>query len=421
MGPLGHSLAAIAAVPGVPALAMAWALRPAWRGGLSERLGAFRTHGAAHPVWIHGASVGETIAAGRLVRAFVSRGDAVVTSTTTPTGRAVARALRPEIASGLAPLDHPWLVSRALDAVGPSMLVMVETELWPSWIRAAAERDIPVAIVSARLSDRSFPRYRKWKRLLRGTLGRICAVGARSQEDADRFVALGFPAARVEVTGDLKLEPAETEESIPRELAQVLGDHALWVAGSTHEGEEEAALAALAAAEGARHPMVGVVAPRRPERWDEVFRALTGSGRRVVRRSALPSGDKPLEPGDVLLLDSLGELAALWTRATVAFVGGSLAQVGGHNLLEPVQAGRPVLFGPHTENVREAAATVLEAGAGIRVANSQELSAATLAALDDPDAWSARGRAGCAALEDHRGATARALALLDRARAGDAP
>ncbi len=415
MGPIGHSLAAVAAVAGAPALALAWVVRKPWRVGLAERLGKFPADGLDAPIWIHGASVGETLAAGRLVEALAAAGSAVVTSTTTPTGRAVARARRPGVPSGLAPLDHPWSAGRALDRVRPSMLVTLETELWPSLIRAAADRGIPVLIVSGRISDRSFPRYQAARRLLRGTLCRLAAVGARSAEDAERFVALGVPADRVSVTGDLKLEPLAGTPDVPSDLGKMLGDHPLWIGGSTHAGEEEAAIVAIAAAERAGHRLVGVLAPRHPERWDEVAASLAQTGRRIVRRSQAEA--RPLEPGDLLLLDSLGELAALWPRATVAFVGGSLVPVGGHNVLEPVQAGRPVLFGPHTESAREAADHVLAAGAGLRVADAEALARATVVALADAEAWSARGEAGRQALEMHRGATRQSLALIERVRA----
>ena len=414
MGPIGHSLAALAAVVGAPAVTLGWALRPAWRGHLPERLGGFPAAGGASPVWIHGASVGETIAADGLVGAFVAAGEDVVTSTVTPTGRAVARARRPAVPSGLAPLDHPWIVARALDRVRPSVLVLVETEIWPAWIRAAAERGVPIVMVSARISDRSFPRYRKLRGLLRSTLARVSAVGARSELDAERFIALGVPQARVEVTGDLKLEPGETKAVLPADLAWLLGETPLWVAGSTHAGEEEAALGALAVAEQAGHSLVLVVAPRHPERWDEVASVLEASGRRVVRRSRVEGG--PLVPGEVLLLDSLGELQSLWPRASVAFVGGSLTAIGGHNVLEPVQVGRAVLFGPYTQNAREAAERVLESGAGVRVGDAHELAGASLSALQHPDAWRARGEAGRRALAAHRGATVRSLALIERVR-----
>ena len=412
MGPLGHSMAALAAIAGLPAVAVAWLARPSLRGGLGERLGAFPVAQGPAPIWIHGASVGETTAASGLVEALQARGTSVVTSSTTLTGRALARERRPEVPSALAPLDHPWVVGRALDRVRPSALILIETELWPFWIRAASERGIPVLILSGRISDRSFPRYRRLRGLLASTLRRIDAIGARSERDAERYVALGAPSKRVHVTGDLKLEPSTSARAIAPELDALLGTAPLFVAGSTHPGEEAAALEALAAVESQGHAVALVLAPRRPERWDEVAHQVGQSGRRLVRRSD-PTAE-PVGAGEVLLLDTLGELGTLWSRATVAFVGGTLAPVGGHNVLEPVQAGRAVIFGPHLENVKHASARLIEAGAGVPLKDASELAAAVLGALRDGEAWLRRGSDGLAALADHEGSTARSLALLDQ-------
>jgi 3-deoxy-D-manno-octulosonic-acid transferase len=329
----------------------------------------------------------------------------------TATGRALAREARPALASGLAPLDHPWLVARALARVGPRALVFVETELWPSWVRAAHERGLPVLVVSGRISERSFARWQRAGALLRPTLRRFAAIGARSEADAARFVALGAPAERVCVTGDLKLDAAPPAPLAPA-FAAVLGDVPLFVAGSTHEGEEAAALEALAAAERAGHGAALAIAPRHPERFARVADQIAKSGRRLRRRSAL--GETKLAPGDVLLLDTLGELASLYAHARLAFVGGSLAPVGGHNLLEPARVGRPALWGPHVANARESAALLLAAGAGEQLADAAALGRALVAALADPAAASARGAAGSKALAAHLGATERSVALIER-------
>lgn len=410
------SAALLAAGALAPVAAGALAVRPGLRVGLRERLGGAPDAGPAPApgaIWLHAASVGESLAALRLVDALQARGRAVSLSTSTTTGRGVLRAARPELAVRLAPVDHPFVVGRALDRARPAALVLIETELWPSWIAAASRRGIPVVVVSARLSDRSFPRYRRIARWIAPTLARLAAVGARSEEDAARFRALGVPDARVQVTGDLKLEPPAAAPRIAQDLAHALGDVALFVAGSTHAGEEEAALSALAEAEarGARAALV--LAPRHPERADEVARRASATGRRLVRRSAL--GDARLGPGDVLLLDGVGELAALWTRATLAFVGGTLAPVGGHNVLEPVQAGRPVVFGPFVENVRVAVELALASGAGARVADAASLADALVVALRAPEEARARGERGRAALSAHRGAAERAAALIEQA------
>lgn len=414
MGPGGHSLAALLALLGLPVGAATLALRPGLREGLGERLGRHPGAGAPGAVWVHGASVGEIAAALRLVDALGARGETVVASTTTVTGRARVRAARPELLAGLAPLDHPWVVAAALRRVRPSALVLVETELWPAWIAAAADRGVPVLVASGRLSDRSFPRYRRVRRLLAPTLRRLAAVGARSAEDAERFRALGVPATRVRVTGDLKLEPDAQAPALAPTLARAFDDVPVLVAGSTHPGEEEAALAALGAAEAEGFALALVVAPRRPERFEAVAAHLQASGRRVQRRSG-PEALAPLRPGEVLLLDSVGELDAVWSRAAVAFVGGTLAPVGGHNLLEPLRHGRPVLFGPHTANVRDAAALLRETGAGRGVADADALARAVVATLRDAGA-AERAARGRHALEAHRGTTARTLALLDEVR-----
>ncbi|MDX1650618.1 MAG: glycosyltransferase N-terminal domain-containing protein [Myxococcota bacterium] len=419
MGPLGHSLAALLAVLGLPLGGAALLVRPGLRVGLGERLG--RHPGAAPagagsgpgPVWVHGASVGEITAAFGLLDALRARGEAVVASTTSLTGRARVRAARSAVPSGLAPLDHPWIAAAALRRVRPSALVLVETELWPGWIAAAHDRGIPVVVASGRISDRSLPRYRRLRRLLAPTLRRLAAVGARSDADAARFVDLGVPAARVRVTGDLKLEPTEAGRPPDPELAAALDRVPVLVAGSTHPGEEEAALAALAAAEKAGFALGLVVAPRRPERFEAVAAQLAVCGRRVHRRTRLEGAS--LGPGEVLLLDSLGELGAVYGLAAVAFVGGTLAPVGGHNLLEPVQRGRPVLFGPHTGNVREAEALLRATGAGRGVEDAEDLASGVVAWLRDEQAGARVARAQ-QALEAHRGAAGRVLALLDEVR-----
>jgi 3-deoxy-D-manno-octulosonic-acid transferase len=306
----------------------------------------------------------------------------------------------------------PAGVAAALRRASPALLAFVETELWPSWILGARERGVPCAIVSGRISDRSFPRYRSAGALVRPVLGALAAVGARSAADAERFVALGVPERRVEVTGDLKLDPPAELPALPPELGVVLGEVPLVVAGSTHEGEEEAALEALAAARGAGLEAALALAPRHPQRFEVVARLVLARGLPLRRRSRLGPG--ALAPGEVLLLDGIGELAGLYGTAAVAFVGGSLAPRGGHNLVEPALARRAPLFGPHTENSREVAELLLATGGARRVADARELAAAVLEGLRDPAAAAARGERAAAALAPHRGATERSVALLAR-------
>jgi 3-deoxy-D-manno-octulosonic-acid transferase len=361
---------------------------------------------------VHGASVGEIQAATRVLDLLAARGHALAASASTVTGRDLLRRTRPDVPCGLAPLDHPWSVARALRRAPAALLALVETELWPCWISGARARGAACAIVSGRLSDRSFPRYRRAAPLLRPLLRSLDAIGARSAEDAERFVALGAPRERVVVSGDLKLDPPAAAPALPAPLARVLSEVPRIVAGSTHAGEEAAALGALAAARAAGLRAALVLAPRHPERFEEVAVGVAARGAALRRRSRLEP--RPLADGDVLLLDAIGELPALYAGAAVAFVGGSLTPRGGHNLVEPAVAGVAPVFGPHTANVREVAELLLRAGAAERVAGPEALATAVAAALRDPAAARARGARAAAALAPHRGAAERSVALLER-------
>lgn len=417
MGAARRTGAALTAVAGAPVGAVALLLRPRLWTGLPERLGAWPRLPPGS-VWVHAAAVGEIRAASRLVELLRKRGRFVCTSTWTLPGRSAMRRWHPEVPCHLAPIDHPWCVEFALARVAPALLVLVETELWPSWIAAAQRRGIPVVLVSGRLSDRSFPRYRRFAPLLARTLGRIHAVGARSEVDAERFRSLGTPAERVTVTGDLKLDVTEAPPPPSRDLAGLLSGARFWVAGSTHPGEEVPVAEAFEAALRAGHPHALVMAPRHPPRAGEVERMLRRRGHRARRRSRPGAG--PLAPGDVLVLDTVGELASVYGRSEAAFVGGSLVPVGGHNVLEPASAGRPVLFGPHTQNVGQPVEILERAGTARRVADAEELGQALIELLADPDAARARGEAGRAALVEHCGSAERALALVEAALAGRA-
>ena len=411
--PLRHSLAALAAAAALPVAAVGLALCPSWRVGLRERLGAMPPC-APGGAWLHAASVGEAQAALPLIAELrqLPRGPHPhLLSATTLAGRETSRANCPDLPVALAPLDHRWCVDAALTRVQPRALVMLETEIWPQWIAAAARKRVPVALVSARVSDRSFPRYRRVSRLLRPTFRRISAVGARSEEDAERFLALGVPASRVSVTGDLKLASTLVPHPVAGDVARLLGDTAYLVAGCTHEGEESAALASLEACERVGLAVALVVAPRHLDRSAAVARELEGAGRRVVRRSE-SSGAAPLGAGDVLLLDTLGELAGLYRGAVVAFVGGTLAPVGGHNLLEPLGGGCPVVFGPHCQNVREAAAMLSEWGAGQRVESADELAETVARVARNPSAWRAAALGAKSELASHCDSAKRAAELV---------
>jgi len=405
----------VAAVCLLPLALVALAVRREWRKGLGERLGAVpATPAGREAIWIHAASVGEVSALAPVVRAL--RADLpdhrLVVSTLTSTGRAVARRRIPEAdACVLLPLDLGWCVERALARVRPRLVLFSETELWPRFLCALGRRGIPSAMVSGRLSARAFVRYRRWRRLFLPALASVRWFGVQSLESARRLAALGAPRGRLVVTGSLKTAGAAEGVTLAGLGA---GDAPVLVAGSTHEGEEEAVLDAWAAI-AARVPRARLVlAPRRPERFEQVAALLARRGVAFVRRSALApeAGERWPAAAPVLLLDGLGELAGLYAGARAAFVGGTLAPVGGHNLLEPALAGTPVVFGPHVENARAAADLLGASGGGFRMATAAELGARLLDLLGDEGAARRAGDAARAAVLDREGPLAVTLALV---------
>jgi 3-deoxy-D-manno-octulosonic-acid transferase len=421
LGLIRHSLAALAAIGVSPILAAAALLRPQFRSGLVERLGLIAVD-PVERIWVHASSVGEAKAALELLRILDHNGHPVRGSTTTLAGRSIFRRSRAAMPSNLAPLDHPWCVEAAITRGRPKLSVLIETELWPSWIAACARRGIPVVVASGRLSDRSFRRYRQIRTFLGPTLRRLDAVGARTEIDAERFVELGVPESRVRVTGDLKLDPPAIQPALAIDLIRALADVPVVVGGSTYAREELALLRALERAEKSKQGFVLVLAPRQTERADEVARFCRARNRRVYLRSRLEG--RHLVPGDILILDTLGDLAATYATASIAFVGGTLEPIGGHNLVEPVHAGCPVLFGPHVQNARKVVEILEENGAGLRVASDDELGDAILAAFADLESVRIRGEIGRENLQAHRGSVERTKEMIEevlRARGAVTP
>jgi 3-deoxy-D-manno-octulosonic-acid transferase len=376
-------------------------------------------------LWFHAVSVGEVLLLRPLVREMARRrpGWEVVISTTTSAGLAVARRTFPDLVTFYAPLDFSWSTRRAMSRVRPNVLALVELELWPNLIRAAKEAGAKVAIINARLSVRSYRGYRTLKGLLRPTLRCIDVVAAQDQDYARRFIELGIPPERVSVTGSVKYDGLESDRNNPktRELREQFGiqpSDLVFVAGSTMEGEEAAALAAYRAAR-AQHPGLRLIlVPRHPERFDRVVEWLLRQGEVVIRRSEGPVVARRRashDPPPVIVVDTLGELAAVWGLADVAFVGGSLIPGrGGQNMMEPAAYGASVLFGPHTANFRETVAQLLARNAARKVANAGELVQSLQEELDHPDAAAARGAAGRSFVLAQHGASGRTLQALDR-------
>jgi len=391
-------------------------LRGKYRRALRERLGFVPAWtAAAPPLWVHAVSVGEVLAAIPLVRQVESRwpGLPILMSTVTDTGRGVGLQRLPGKPFVFFPLDFGWAVRRALDRIRPRAVLLTETELWPIFIRACGQRGVPVVVVNGRISPRSYPRYRRVRFWFGRVLQGVRIFCMQTPEDAARVCDLGAPAERVHVVGNLKFDLAGDED--PAEGARVramLGlapDRPVLVAGSTHKGEEPPVLEAYRRARATIPDLALIVAPRHPERLDEVSSLLREAGLPWVRRSQAPAPDGTA----VILVDTMGELARLYAAGTVVYVGGSLVPIGGHNVLEPAAHGRPVLFGPHMGNFAEMARLFLEQGAGLEVHDAASLAAEAVRLLGDPAEATRMGQAGRLIVGTHRGAAQRTVALLE--------
>jgi 3-deoxy-D-manno-octulosonic-acid transferase len=392
-----------------------------YREGLRERLGrvpALARHAGRSLIWVHAVSVGEVLAVSRLVKELdVALPEYFIAiSTTTRTGQALARERFGSNRVFYCPLDLPWAVRLHLSALQPRLLVLAETEFWPNLLASCFRRGIPVAVVNARISDRSWPRYRRLRWLWRPFLDRLSRVLAQSQTDADRLKAIGCRPERVIVAGNLKFDVLAAEESDATRLLKVLG-HGLrfLVAGSTLEGEESALLQAWPRLLEADPRLVLVLAPRHPERFDAVAAMLTRSGVSWVRRSARTgeSADslQTLGAGQFVLLDTIGELASVYRIASVAFVGGSLVPAGGHNPLEPAQFAVPLVMGSYYENFR-AIIDELRAHEAIRIVNREDFVQVLVDLLTDRAGALAMGERARQVFEQQAGATARCVAAL---------
>lgn len=350
-----------------------------------ERLGAYpedlRERVRGHRVlWVHSASVGELLASRPLLARFrEALGDwRIVLSTTSIAGREIAAGFPEASVAVLLPFDSPAAVERSLDALTPSLFVFTETEIWPNLLRALAARRVPAILLSGRVSQRSFRRYLWVRSLLRQALGHVARFGMQSEDDATRIRALGAPPERVRVTGSLKSEaPAASSAAISFDLPGPL-----WIAASTHAGEEQACARVHARLRSRFSDLRLLLAPRHLDRLPEVEAALRRESLSYVRRTDLLEGCWRGER-DVLLLDTLGELGGLYRGAAAVFVGGSLAPIGGHNLLEPARAAVPVLFGPHVESVRSVARALEEGGGGAAVRDEIELEQRLAGLLSD--------------------------------------
>jgi 3-deoxy-D-manno-octulosonic-acid transferase len=394
-------------------------------GSLRQRLGflpiSFNFDGE-ESIWIHAVSVGEALTARALAADLRARYPRLrlFLSTTTMAGQQVARRSLSDIdAVFYFPFDWTFAARRTLRLVKPRLFVMMETEIWPNLLRLCRAEGVKTVVINGRISSRSFPRYRLIRPFFARVLADVDRFCMQSEESARRLVDLGADPARVTVTGSLKFDslqlPAASPHGKPRERVlrffRLSPNRTVIVAGSTMKGEEAAVLRAFARVRSAAgSSALLIVAPRQPERFAEAERIARDHGFVTIRRSELPIDAEPR--ADVVVLDTIGELAQIYQLATAAFIGGSLADHGGHNILEPAVFGKPIVFGPHMQNFREIAATFVGNDAAVQVGSDRELEQSLLELVTDPVRRARLGAAARALVEANRGAKDKTLAVI---------
>lgn len=391
-----------------------------YRTGLSERLGRvpqrLGPQTTQPAIWVHAVSVGEVLATSGLVAELRRRSPRhrVVVSTTTDTGQKLAREYFGAENVFYFPMDFAFAIRPFLRRLQPELIVIAETEFWPNFLRLAGASGARIAVVNARISDRSWPRYRRFRFLLAGVLRQVDLFLAQTEEDAKRLVDIGAPAERISVSGNLKFDvPVPAAPPIVASLQAVFQRSEagpVFVCGSTVEGEEPLLLRAFENVLASHPRAVMILAPRHPERFSEVAQLLEQLGIRFWRRS-LWSGD-PIT-GGVLLVDTIGELAALYSLADVAFVGGSLVPRGGHNILEPAQHGAPIVVGSHTENFRDMV-NLFQSRDAVRVVGPAELPLVFMELVSHDVVRKALGQRAADTLRTQRGATRRTADALQK-------
>lgn len=416
------------------ALALALVLSSPWwllemlrhgkhRTGLAERFGRvpsrISTQTGRGAIWVHAVSVGEVLAVAGLVDILrkAHPDHPLFVSTTTATGQELARKRFGEDSVFYFPLDFAFAIRPYLRALKPALVVVAETEFWPNFLRLCRASGAEIAIVNARISDRSLPRYLRLRRLVGRVLSAVSVFLAQSDEDERRLIGIGAEPGRVQVSGNLKFDiaPVSNPPAIVDQLraAMLAGDTtAVIVAGSTVEGEEQQVLSAFQNVLAQTPSAVLVLAPRHPQRFTQVVALLKTYGIRYWQRSVWSSSD-PLG-GGVFLLDSIGELGSIYALADIAFIGGSLAQRGGHNILEPAIYGVPIIVGPHTENFRDIIELFARAGALTVVRDQRELEAAFLGLLADAPERRRLGQRAADLVQQQSGAVTRTQAVLDQ-------
>jgi len=387
------------------------------RKGLKERLGFLNEKveriGDGNVIWAHAASVGEVVAVGNLVRAFKRKWPDYnfVISTLTSTGQAMAKKVIPDCRAFIYfPLDFSCIVGRVLDIIRPKLLIIAETELWPNFIKEAKKKGIPIMVANGRISMDSFGKYKMVNFFMKRVLGNIDLFIMQSQMDAERIISLGADASKVTVTGNLKFDVG-TDTLFHPANSNLEGNRVIFVAGSTHRGEEETILDVYREINKVYSNIVLILAPRHPQRVTEVEKLLSNRNLKFTRRTELSSPVQDTDANQVILLDTIGELTRFYALARIVFVGGSLVPAGGHNILEPASLGKGVLFGPYMDNFKEIAQAFISRGAGRVVSSREELLNSILELLSHPEQLERMGRAAVEIVEANKGAAEKSAIL----------
>ncbi len=400
-----------------------------YRGGWDQRMGKISRKNPDKPcIWIHAVSVGEVNATRTLVAELAEQlpGYEVVISATTDTGLARAKAIYGEdYCVFYFPFDLSWVMARAFKRLQPSVVLLMELEVWPNMAAIANTQNVPLVVINGRLSDKSFPKYMKVRPLIARMFRRVTRVLAQTDEYAQRFITLGCDKNKVQVTSSLKYDTAQTDgvvEGADRLGEQInLGTERMWLAGGTGPGEEKMVLEAFdkLKADGGMDDLRLAIVPRKPERFDEVAALIEAAGFDYVRYSTLKeSGEKTDGKPTVILGDTMGDLKKFYSLATVVFVGRSLVPMGGSDMMEPTALGKCTLFGPHTFNFKQTVEVLLAGQGAIEVAGADELAEQTKKCLENTDFAQKIAQNGQQVIRDNQGATHKTVEAVNNVLAG---
>ena len=398
-----------------PVILFKLASAPKYRGGITQKLGRVRKRvkrviGRTRPIWVHAVSVGEVMAAHPLIRELKKKypGRKLILSTVTVTGNYTARQRVPEAdAVFFFPFDYPWIVRRVIHRINPAIVLIAETELWPNFFRELNRMGIPSAVINGRISPRSYRNYLKFRKFFSAVFSNVTLFCMQSASDAERVREIGAPEDRVTVTGNLKFDQ-KMPPAVSNPVTLPAGSRVI-TAGSTHRGEETVLLDVFRRLRKKFPELILIIAPRHPERFDEVAGIVNRAGYECQRRTRLSRDIK-----DVLLLDTIGELRSFYGICDIAFVGGSLVKVGGHNLLEPAMMKKPVIFSRYMFNFKEISEALISAGGGILVKDKEEFYLQCEKLLSDRDLARSIGSRAFSVIEANSGSAARTIDAISR-------